>query len=531
MITMKRRHIILCSVLLFLSMGAMAQTPTITYDGKKLTVNVPTGMLHFQKDDLNNEAIRESFVWLPDNTCFFMGRPEPYIIYPQGLSTDETVTLLGLFNEEAIEIPVEMRPAVPQPTGGETPEGGKKMNSYTLLYIIIGAVLLALLVLILLLRRRKDQVKPQPQYDPNVISIIKDETVQYEHGLAHVKERPHEYLTFDMDMVFADTTINKVYLSTTLVKKLYDFFTNSLEEEGRTKETGCFILGCWDFESGNSKRYDISLEQMVEPGDDADFEEYSLSFGKKIGVAMNSIIDDLAKKSKRDYVQTCWMHSHPGLGLFLSNQDLIVQKKLTYPDHKNRLLAIVIDTNTPDFKTGFFTPKADGSMNNQEDVKRWFSFEEIYREGREQKRSEPKAPQPSNFSADPDYFNIALEGETSGHIGFSAHAINQIDTTLYSCVKGVVGYFFGEEAGRYLKVANCLPYENEEKMGCLLYGDGLDAAQIESYQNDLANCKFFLSCSSDDRIGIWMRNRAGGFAQAGETTLTQMKEWIRRKRV
>ncbi len=531
MIAMKTKILTLCSVLLLLLAEASAQEPTMVFDGSKLSINVPSGRLEFQRDAIDNAAIRDCFDWGGRESCMFMANTEPYVFRPVGLSTDETVSVPGVFNGEPVDINVEMRPA---PVTVTLDPSDSKDNGMTL-YLILAAVIVALVVLILLLRRKRggENTNNKVKYDPNVISIIKDESVKYEHGLDHVRSRLNEYLTFDMEHVFSDTAVNKVYLSTTLVKKLYEFFSNSLEADGRTNETGCFIVGCWEFDNDNRKRYNISLEYMVEPGDDADFGEYSLNFGKKISINMASVIDNLAQKSQRDYVLTCWMHSHPGLGLFLSNQDLIVQKQLTYSDQKNRLLAIVIDTNTPELKTGFFTAKTDGTMNNKEEVKRWFSFEEIYRDGRELSRSNPprEEKEGEKFGTNPDCFNITLNGDSFDYIGLAPHAINQVDTTLYSCTKGVVGYFFGEEENRYLEIGCCLPYDNEEKLGCLIFADSLDNTQLSKYASDLSGCKFFVHCNADDHLFVWVRNENGGFENVGESSLTQMKEWIRRKRV
>ena len=530
---MKHRITLLCSFILFAALGVMGQEPSMTFDGTKLRVMVPMGYLELKQAEVADASVRDCFTW-NDGSCIFMARPDAYVFEPKGLSTNATVNIEGLFNGDAITIPLQMVPAPSSPSQNKEAVSSPKVGT-NLPILIAAAVLVLASLLVFLLRKKKGEKgkhDPNTTNDPNIISVITDSSVTYNHGLGHVKERMGEYLTFDMDMVFADTTINKVYINTALVKKLYDFFNGSLEADGRTNETGCFIIGCWDFEEGRNDRYDISLEEMVEPGDDADFGEYSLNFGKKISINMASVIDNLAQKTKRDYVLTCWMHSHPGLGLFLSNQDLIVQQQLTYSDHRNRLIAIVIDTNTPDFKVGFFTSKADGKMNNKEEVKRWFSFEEIYRQSREMSRNQPAQTQKEDTpDTRHDCFNIALNDNAIGHVGFAPRAINQIDHALYSGVKGVVGYFYGEAGNHYLQVGCCLPYENEEKLGCLVFHDGLTESQLANYAKDIEGCRFFINSSSDDKLAVWTRNEQGGYAHAGETTLAQMKEWIRRKRV
>ena len=531
---MKNKIVTIVSILLLVTVGVMAQAPTMTFDGTKLRVMVPEGYLELKRDAISNEAVRDCFNWTEDGSCIFMSQSNPYIFQPKGFPKDAQLSIDGLFNGEPVKIAVEMVEAAPIGNNNNGNGNDKKTDSSLLVIIGIVVLLLVLLVVFMVLKKKKKRVKvtTKETNDPNIISAITDESVKYEKGLQHVKQRMNEYLTFDMDMVFADTAVNKVYMNTGLIKKLYDFFNGSLEADGRTNETGCFILGCWDYEEGRRNRYDISLEEMVEPGDDANFGEFSLNFGKKISINMASVIDNLQQKSKRDYVLTCWMHSHPGLGLFLSNQDLVVQQQLTYSDHRNRLIAIVIDTNTPEYKVGFFTAKADGKMNNKEEVKRWFSFEEIYRQSRELNRTQQaNSSQEDSTANHPDCFNVTLGDKNIDIIGFAPHAINQIDHTLYAGVKGVVGYFFGETDNRYVQVGCCLPYENDEKLGCLIFGDGLNETQLANYAKDIAGCRFFINSTSDDKLVVWTKNEQGGYAPVGETTLSQMKEWIRRKRV
>lgn len=516
-------------VMLFASV-ARSQTPTMSFDGNQLRVSVPSGHLELTKANISNDAVRDCMEWGGRDTCLFMSSPDPYILYPKGLTTKDQVSVQGFFEGKPITITVEMNPGQNKTHTGETKE--PETNLHLILILVAVLLLLLIVMFIVLLKRKKKHVKEPENNTPNVLDMVNDESVVYAEGLEHVRSRLNEYQVFDMDKVFEDTCVSKVYLSTALIKKLYDFFNNSLEEGGRTNETGCYILGCWDYEHSHPKRYEISLEYMVEPGDDADFGEYSLNFGKKIGVNMASVLNTLATKSKRDYVLTCWMHSHPGLGLFLSNQDLIVQRQLTYPEHRNRLIAIVIDTNSPDLKMGFFTAKADGKMNNQEEVKQWFSFEEIYHQSREMNRNRNTSDDLlAEYKPNPDFFNIDLIGDGLCHLGFSGHAINQIDNALFSNMKGVIGYLFGEEEHGYLQVGCCLPYENDEKCGCLINDSHFTSDSLSKYAPELNGCLFLISCNDDEVLDVWTRDASGGFSKAGSTTMTLMKEWIRRKRV
>jgi len=140
------------------------------------------------------------------------------------------------------------------------------------------------------------------------------------------------------------------------------------------------LVGRWEFvPDSNQQLYDISIEKLVEPGDDAIYSEYNLNFGAKIGITLNFVIDNLCENTGYEYVHTAWMHTHPGFGLFLSNQDLSVQSQLAYSQHAGRLLAIVLDSNTPDLDMAFFTPQKNGNMNNDKNLKKTLSLEEFYK--------------------------------------------------------------------------------------------------------------------------------------------------------
>jgi hypothetical protein len=203
------------------------------------------------------------------------------------------------------------------------------------------------------------------------------EVVAYRVGLDDVKET--DYYTIKMDDILEDTSIGKVYLSRKAILDIYKFFADFLEYNGKTNETGCFLVGRWGYVPHTERqKYDISIEAIVEPSDDAVYGEYNLNFGAKIGIALDYAIGKLCEKTKNEYVHTAWMHSHPGLGLFLSSQDLNVQSQLAHSQHQGRMLAIVLDTNTPDLKMALFAPKQNGTMNNDIDVKQFLSLESIF---------------------------------------------------------------------------------------------------------------------------------------------------------
>jgi len=200
---------------------------------------------------------------------------------------------------------------------------------------------------------------------------------KYDHGLADVKSKVGAvYKELDM-FDFADSSsIRKVYISRDVIKDLFTFFT----EFTKSTETGCYIVGRWDYvPDSNQEAYDISLEYTVKPGRDATYSEYECNFGAEIGTSLIMDNRKYSEQTNTEYVHTSWVHSHPGLQLFLSQQDLVVQSTLTNNSPYKRMLAIVIDT-IDNFKMGFFTPKSgsNSTMNNAEDMKKTITLGELY---------------------------------------------------------------------------------------------------------------------------------------------------------
>ena len=68
-------------------------------------------------------------------------------------------------------------------------------------------------------------------------------------------------------------------------------------------------------------------------------------------------------KTNLQYDLACWVHSHPGLGVFFSNSDANVQMQLKHSTHPNFLTAIVVDILTPNQELGIFTFKPDSTIS------------------------------------------------------------------------------------------------------------------------------------------------------------------------
>jgi len=263
----------------------------------------------------------------------------------------------------------------------KTPYGKLSAIGVLLLLLITGIIFYARVIL----RNRRIEKKEQEKKDAGESGLLIEdddieEVVLYSVGLSDVKEKAGtDYYKIDMLSISKDTSIRNVYFSRKAILEVYQFFSDFSKYNSKINETGCFLVGRWEYvPHSHQQMYDISIESIVEPSDDAVYGEYNLNFGAKIGITLNYAIENLCQKTGNEYVHTAWMHSHPGLGLFLSIQDLSVQSQLAHSQHQGRMLAIVLDSNTPDWQTAFFAPKQDNTMNNDKDLKQTLSLETLY---------------------------------------------------------------------------------------------------------------------------------------------------------
>jgi len=375
--------------------------------------------------------------------------------------------------------------------------------------------------------------------------IIEDndfENIAYLKGLDGIIEKSGiDYLEIDMLELLKDTAIHKIYLSRQCILDIYKFFSNFLKLSQRTEETGCFLIGRWDYASENNQyTYHISLEKLVEPSDDAVYGEYELDFGVKIGISMQYTVDDLRKQSGKEYVHTAWMHSHPGLGLFLSKQDIIVQSQLAYSNHRSRMLAIVLDTNTPDLNMAFFTYKMNGVMNNNTDIKEPLSLEAMYQWA---KRS-PKA-NPMNINRQ-NYYEINFRKDVGKiNIAFiSGAAIIESDEFIVPEPVGVKGYLYGTELYKEYASYRWIIVDSfkEEKIetdvmhpiGCfIVVSDFSFDETIETYLSDMNDYDFVVVYSvKNGAVYMIVKGNQEQFDADNimYVPLVELKAWTRRRR-
>jgi CBS domain-containing protein len=190
----------------------------------------------------------------------------------------------------------------------------------------------------------------------------KTATILKKQSLENVIGNP-AYLQVDATDFTYESAVRRIYIKNTCIVDIYNMYAEDLQKPENPKEDGCMVLGRWVYDS-ESQEYYVSLEQIVLPGDDAVFAEYELNFGGKIKLKVVELLRKLRRETNFQYDLTCWVHSHPGLGVFFSNSDVTVQMQLKHPSHPNFLTAIVVDILTPDMDLGQMVQVISRSKRN-----------------------------------------------------------------------------------------------------------------------------------------------------------------------
>lgn len=257
---------------------------------------------------------------------------------------------------------------------------------------MIGGIVLLILLFVLLLALKKKQpnnnnnndnnpikpsVEPKTEKEAGIVVRRKTASIMRKQSLEDVVGNSN-YLEIDSSDFCFDSAVRKIYIKNTCIKDIYNMYANDLRNSSSPNEDGCMVLGRWVHDKENNT-YDVSLEDIVYPGDDAIFSEYELNFGGKIKLKVAERLKKLRHETELQYDMTCWVHSHPGLGIFFSNSDCSVQTQLKHPTHPNFLTAIVVDILTTEQELGIFTFRNDSSINSKSDLKKLYSLEEWYK--------------------------------------------------------------------------------------------------------------------------------------------------------
>lgn len=333
-----------------------------------------------------------------------------------------------------------------------------------------------------------------------------------------------------------DSAVTKMYIKNTCIIGIYNMYAEDLRNPENPKEDGCMVLGRWVHDEQNDE-YCVSLEEIVLPGSDAVFSEYQLNFGGQIKMKMMEQLKKMRQETELQYDLTCWVHSHPGLGVFFSNDDHNVHILHKHPTHPKFLTAIVIDILTPEQELGIFTFKHDESINSQYDLKKLYSLAEWYKWAVKSKQNSLRSEDHFNTLKDaPSHSNDCYRIElTNGAI------IDMDKLTAFPKNKPVhfVHGFTNLEEKQSIHVATKIDEAESvpdyDLVGCFVVVTNRSLPSItKATSNYYKRIKFVLVYSTSDglltTIPVINNGLCNDESFYGEQQLEDLKIWTRRKR-
>lgn len=422
--------------------------------------------------------------------------------------------------------------------------GVKRETESPIISIVVIVLIVIILIVCLTILSRKKKIKceePMSQVSstndatPAIVVRKTATSILKKQCLDDVINNKSYYKIESVDFC-EDSAVRRIYIKNTCIKDIYNMYAEDLRNPNNPKEDGCMILGRWIYDE-QANEYSVSLEESVHPGDDAVFQEYELNFGGKIKLRVAERLRKLRKESNLQYDLTCWVHSHPGLGVFFSNSDSSVQMQLKHPTHPNFLTAIVVDILTPEQEFGIFTFKRDSSINSRNDLKKMYSLEELYKWAFESERNSYKPE---------DHYNVLSKAkdlcEECQKIMLSNGAIIDISAIVMKQNSGLEGLIYGYKAKNTLKnefvvcsVENNEQVTENELLGCLIIGTHCSIPSIKKAIVDYTNkIKFVMFYSLKEEIitiiPITNNELCMEEKYYSEEKLNDLKIWTRRKR-
>ena len=419
-----------------------------------------------------------------------------------------------------------------------------KLDQGTLINVgVIGFVILILIIWFSIMTKRKKNKRKQIDMQqsstndasPAIVVRRKTTSILKKQSLEDVIDNK-AYLRIECTDFCNDSAVRRMYIKNTCIKDIYNMYADDLRNPDNPKEDGCMVLGRWVHDDHTNEYY-VSLEEIVRPGDDAVFQEYELNFGGKIKLRVAEKLRKLRRDTNLQYDLTCWVHSHPGLGVFFSNSDTSVQMQLKHPTHPNFLTAIVVDILTPQQEFGIFTFKHDSSINSRNDLKKMYSLEELHKWAVESDRNTYKAE---------DYYNVLSKAETVKEncqsIQLSNGAIIDISAITTEENTGLAGWIHGYKThsrgkNEYIVniVSNVDSNADNDLLGCFVIGTHCSLPSIRKAITDYSHrIKFviFYSIKDETITTIPMIDMQLSMDEKyySEEKLEDLKIWTRRKR-
>lgn len=417
---------------------------------------------------------------------------------------------------------------------------GKSIAINVVLAILIIAIVVFVIIILKRSTRKKRTTAIQPSRpaqngSADIVVRRKTTSILKKQSLEDVQHND-AYLPIDCTDFCSDSAVRRIYLKNTCIKEIYNLYAEDLRNPENPNEDGCMVLGRWVHDEERDEYY-VSLEEIVKPGDDAIFKEYELNFGGKIKLKVTEKLRRLRRETNLQYDMTCWVHSHPGLGVFFSNADSGVQMQLKHPTHPKFLVAIVIDILTPNQELGIFTFKHDMSINSKADLQKMYSLEELYQWAVKSDRASFKQE---------DHRNIMQAASTriDSHYGveLSNGAIIDMCQLQTAQGNGLLAWVHGytcENNGKtefVLKtVSQNKVVQDDELIGCYINDAHCSIPTIKRLiSNDFSNIKFILFYSTADdtltAIPVIDGQLSVNEDSYGEEKLEDLKIWTRRKR-
>jgi len=415
-------------------------------------------------------------------------------------------------------------------------------------YAIIGIIALIMLILVIIAARRKksksktSRVKtpeqPQPHVDSdNSVIVVRKRTTSIlkKQCIDDVKGNP-DYMQINASEFTQDSAVRSIYIKNTCIKEVYNMYAEDLRNTGNPKEDGCMVLGRWVYDE-STNTYDVTMEATVFPGDDAVFKEYELNFGGKIKLRVAEKLRKLRRDTNLQYDLVCWIHSHPGLGVFFSNSDVNVQMQLKHAQHPNFLIAFVIDILTSTQETGIFTFRHDGTVNSRGDLTKLYSLEEMYKWTLDSERA--------SFSPE-NYYNILKKSKmqmpSCRGVELNNSSIIDLSQRVLEPVTGLVGRAVGtsfDVNGSKEYVVSGIARADERPssgvIGLLLNVAHISLPTIQRLiADERGNIAFVMVYSSRQNTVTSIPVINGELIMDehfyGEETIDDLKIWTRRKR-
>lgn len=439
----------------------------------------------------------------------------------------------------------ELRDSVASINKHNADSNNEELDNEVFINIIIILVLLALLVVWMVIaskkRKRNKTISKQaeksedPSDKPTIVVRRKTTSIMKAQNIDDVIGNA-SYLKIDCAEFSYDSAVRTMYVKNSCIKDIYNMYAEDLRNPNNPKEDGCMVLGRWVLDEGTGK-YDVTLEHAIMPGEDAVFKEFELNFGGKIKLRVAEKLRILRRETNLQYDLTCWIHSHPGLGVFFSNSDNSVHMQLKHPSHPKFLTAMVIDILTPQQDLGIFTFKQDLTVNSKNDINKLYSLEELYKWAVESDRNSFKKENHYNSMQNAELINDSCKA-----VYLSNGAIIDMSSMTTESVSGFAGWACGYRIihdGKNEFVVNnvvstSVASENEI-VGCFIIDSHYSIPTIRKLiANKSENVKFvlFYSTSNEQLTTIpWSSDILGNYDKLiSKIKFEDLKIWTRRKR-